>query len=309
MKHQVLSRLAGHRRHLLKNFFLAGALTGAATLAVHAQITVDGTLDAAYGSPLAVQTVNTGFGDNTASDGTSSGGSELDAGYGLISGGNLNVFLAGNFQNNGNHVNVFVSDGRAGQSTLAVPTTGTLQTMNGSVFSPGFQATYALDINDYSGTIYAEEYSLTGTPSGGYVGSVGLTGGIGSGIPGPNGITYGFNNLNTAGVNGVAGTAANQTAAAAVTTGLEISIPLADLGNPTGPVDVLADINGTGDGYLSNQFLPGLPVGSGNPGGTTFNFGSTPGAYFTVPAAAPEPTTLALGALSGLALLAARRRK
>jgi len=307
MNHQALSQLAGRRRHLLKNFFLAGALAGAATLAAHAQITVDGTLDAAYGSALAVQTINTGFGDSTVGDGTSNGGSELDAGYGLISGGNLNVFLAGNFQNNGNHVNVFISDGRAGQSTLAVPTTGTLQAMNGSVFSPGFQATYALDLNDYTSTLYAEEYSLTGTPSGGYVGAVGLTGGIGSGIPGPNGIAYGFNNLNAAGVNGVTGTAANQTAAAAVTTGLEISIPLADLGNPTGPVDVLADINGGGDTYLSNQLLPGLPVSSGNLGTSTFNFGSTPGQFFVVPA--PEPGTLALGALSGLALLAVRRRK
>jgi len=182
-----------------------------------------------------------------------------------------------------------------------------LQAMNGSVFSPGFQATYALDLNDYTSTLYAEEYSLTGTPSGGYVGAVGLTGGIGSGIPGPNGIAYGFNNLNAAGVNGVTGTAANQTAAAAVTTGLEISIPLADLGNPTGPVDVLADINGGGDTYLSNQLLSGLPVSSGNLGTSTFNFGSTPGQFFVVPA--PEPGTLALGALSGLALLAVRRRK
>jgi len=267
---------------------------------------VNGSLDGAYGSPLATQTINTGFGDSTVGDGTSTGGSELDAAYGIVNGGNLYLFLAGNFEDNGNHVNIFSSDGRAGQSTLAVPTTATLQAMNGSVFSPGFQATYAIDLNDYAGTAYVEEYSLTGTPSGGYVGAFGLSGGIGTGSPGGS-IFYGLNNLNAAGVNGNTGTAANAAAANAVTTGLEMSIPLSLLGNPTGPILVLADINGGGDGYLSNQFLPGLPVGTGNLGpSTTFNFGSTPGEYFTV--SVPEPSTVAMS-LSGLAALLAFRRR
>ncbi len=303
----TLFSAAAGRRRLLKNVFTAAGLAGAATLAVQAQITVDGTRDAAYGAPLATQTVNTGFGDSTAGDGTSASGSELDAGYGKVANGNLYIFLAGNFQNNGNHVNVFIADGRAGQSMLAVPATGTLKAMNGSVFSSGFQATYAVDVNDYAGTLYAEEYGLTGTASGGYVGSVGLTGGIGSGIPGPNGITYGLNNLNAAGVNGNTGTAADPAAANAVGTGLELSIPLSLLGDPTGPIEVLAAINGGGDTYLSNQLLPGLPVSSGNLVAATFNFGSTPGQYFTVPA--PEPSTLALGTLSGLVGLAALRRR
>src|SRR5579871_4362787 len=97
----------------------------------------NGTLNAGfYGSALAVQTVNTGFG-NAAGGNDSAGGSELDAAYGTISGGNLYLFFAGNFENNGNHLNVFLDGGAAGQSTLAVPATGTLQTMNGSQFSPG----------------------------------------------------------------------------------------------------------------------------------------------------------------------------
>ena len=79
-------------------------------------VVADGTLGASegYGSPGATQTINTGFGDSTIGDGTSAGGSELDAGYGVVSGGNLNVFLAGNFEANGNHVNLFVADGRSG---------------------------------------------------------------------------------------------------------------------------------------------------------------------------------------------------
>lgn len=308
MNQPTLSSLAGLRRQLLKNFFLAGALAGAATLAAHAQITVDGTLDGAYGSPIAVQTINTGFGDNTATDGGSGGGSELDAAYGSISGGNLYLFLAGNLQQNFNHLNIFIQGAGTGQNTLS-GLSGSLAPLNGSVFSPGFSPTYALDINGGNGgngTLYTDLYSLIGTPSSSYVGAVSLSGGIGSGTF--SGLQIALNNLNVAGVNGNTGTAANQTAAAAVTTGIELAIPLASLGDPTGPINVLADINGNGNGYLSNQFLPGLAAGTGNLGTITFNFGSTPGQYLTVPAV-PEPTTLALGALSGLALLAARRRK
>jgi hypothetical protein len=269
---------------------------------------VDGSLDTGYGSPLAVQTINTGFGDSTIGDGSSAGGSELDAGYGLISAGNLYLFLAGNHEDNGNHVNVFVSGGAAGQATLAVPATATLQAMNGSQFSPGFQATYALDINDYMGTDYVEEYNLTGIPSGGYVGAIPLPGGIGTGTPGVS--TIGDNNTNAAGVNGNTGTAANPAAASAVQTGLELAIPLSAIGYTGGSIEVLADINGGGDGYLSNQFLSGLPVGTGNLGTPGFNFSSTPGEYFTVTAPVPEPATLTLlgSALLGLGLVYLRRR-
>jgi hypothetical protein len=190
-----------------------------------------------------------------------------------------------------------------------------MSAMNGSVFSPGFQATYALDANDYSGTTYVEEYTLTapGVLSGAYVGAIGLTGGIGSGTPGV--ASIGWNNTNAAGVNGNSGTAANPVAADAVNTGMEISIPLSALGNPSGPILVLADVNGGGDSYLSNQFLPGLPVGTGNLGGGgpftginggTFNFGNTPGEYFDV--SVPEPASL--GLMGGMTMmLFARRRK
>ena len=291
---------------LIAGFATTAFVAGLAATA-QAAINVDGTLDADYGAALATQTVNTGCGDSTVGDGTSAGGSELDAGYGVVQGGNLYIMLTGNFEANGNRVNVFISDGRSGQSTLAVPATGNMQAMNGSLFSPGFSATLAMDFNDYAGTAFVEEYSLVGSPSGGYVGSFGLTGGIGTGSPGGS-IVYGLNNLNAAGVNGSAPTAASAAAADAVTTGLEIAIPLSLLGYPTSGIMVLADINGGGDGYLSNQFLPGLPVGSGNVGTSGFNFGSTSGEYFTVPV--PEPTTAALLGLAGLAtVIAARNRK
>ncbi|MFN9992564.1 MAG: hypothetical protein ACK54H_04400, partial [Phycisphaerales bacterium] len=39
---------------------------------------------------------------------------------------------------------------------------------------------------------------------------------------------------------------------AAVTTGVEISIPLADIGSPTGAIRVMAFINDGGHGFVSN---------------------------------------------------------
>ncbi|HEX4052994.1 MAG TPA: PEP-CTERM sorting domain-containing protein [Tepidisphaeraceae bacterium] len=299
------------RKKLVRSSLVAAACVAAGiTVGARGGVVVDGTINGAegYGGPIATQTVNTGFGDSTVGDGTSGGGSELDAAYGVVQNGNLYVFLSGNVEDNGNHVNLFISDGRAGQSTLSVPATGTLQAMNGSVFSPGFQATYAMDINDYLETDYVEEYTYSGPGalSGGYIGSIPVAGGIGTGTPGI--ATIGWNDTNAAGVNGNAGTAADPVAADAVTTGMEVAIPLSALGNPANGTSilVLADINGGGDTYLSNQFLPGLPVGTGNLGTQTFNFGGTPGEYFAI--TVPEPASIAVLGGAVLMLFSRRRR-
>src|ERR1019366_2176751 len=141
----------------------------ASSLATMLAQNLNGTVNNAfYGSPLAIQTINTQFG-NAAGGNDSAGGSELDAAYGMISGGNLYLFLAGNVENNGNHLNVFIAGGAAGQNTLNT-SGGSLATMNGSVFSPGFNATFAFDDNDFSGTLYSEEYNLVAN-TGGYVGA------------------------------------------------------------------------------------------------------------------------------------------
>ncbi|MGH7342435.1 MAG: hypothetical protein ACREKH_18260, partial [Candidatus Rokuibacteriota bacterium] len=62
----------------------AALLTALAAISASAAPIVDGARDAEYGAPLAVQTVETGFGDNA---------SEMDAGYGVIASGRLYLML------------------------------------------------------------------------------------------------------------------------------------------------------------------------------------------------------------------------
>ena len=154
---------------------------------------------------------------------------------------------------------------------------------------------------------FVDQYNLVGNTAT-YLGDFQLTSGLGTSTEAgsiESSILVGVNNTNTAGVTGsgsstTQATAADQANAQAVTTGIEIGIPMATLGNPTGPIEVMAGINGSADSGLSNQMLPGLPVGSydvkavpsatiTNPyyyagaNGVGFNFSSLPNEYFTVP--------------------------
>jgi hypothetical protein len=178
--------------------------------------------------------------------------------------------------------------------------------MNGSTFSSGFGATYALDFNDYNGTLYANTADLVNS-SGGYQGPVTLTGGIGSGTLG-DGIEVALNNTHASTMGTAGGALTGATSGASTTTGLELDIPLSLLGNAAGSIEVLADINGGGNSYLSNQFLPGLSPGTGSLGTSTFDFASTPGEIVTV-SPVPEPSTMVLGAAGMATLLLLRHRR
>ncbi|HEV2453945.1 MAG TPA: alpha-amylase family glycosyl hydrolase, partial [Verrucomicrobiae bacterium] len=278
------------------------------------QVTVDGTLNFSegYGSPLATQTINTGFGDNSRdTSGQSNGGSEVDAIYGVTSGGTLYLFIAGNVEANGNNINIFIADGQpGGQSVLEIGGSAAERVMNGSTFSPGFTPNLMFTLTNSATELSVDQAVLNGS-SGveTHLGNVPLSGGVGSALNlGGSGIAVGFNNLNTAGVNGNSGTVANQAYANEVTTGLELAIPLSVLGNPTGPIELMVDINGAGYAYLSNQFLPGLPSGTANlgaggtygPGGGVFNFSSNPGEYLTVPTGPPVLTVNGVNADYGV---------
>ncbi|HMS55558.1 MAG TPA: PEP-CTERM sorting domain-containing protein [Fimbriimonadaceae bacterium] len=283
-------------------------LAGLSTLAI-ADPTIDGTADAMYGGPLAVQDTPTGFGDSNLGQINYANGSELDAAYAVITGSTLFVTIAGNLESNFNKIEVFIDSIGGGQNQLRgdnpdVDFNG-LNRMAGLTFDSDFAADYYITSTCGGGTFglynnYAELLT-NGGGSGGYLGSNdGQSGGILGGGNNPYGIQVALNNSNTAGVS-----SSSASGAGSVTTGLEYAIPLAALGNPTGMIKVSAFINGGGHDFISNQVLGGIG-GAGNIGEPSqANFSNLAGnQYFAV----PEPGTVAAFALGGIFLVARKRR-
>jgi hypothetical protein len=134
-------------------------------------------------------------------------------------------------------------------------------------------------------------------------------------------LQMGFNNSNTAGVHGSGGPFEVDAGddPQNVTTGLEFSIPLSQIGNPTGNIKLTAFVNGGGHNYSSNQYsgagLVSGGVAQGNFGalfpdlsveadGNQFVTISNPGAGggATSSGTVPEPASVVLlvvGALVG----------
>lgn len=244
---------------------------------VHAQITIDGTLDAGYGSAIAVQTVQTQFGN---ADGTA-GGSELNAAYATIEGGNLNLLLTGNLESNFNKLNIFIDSVEGGENVIGPdidnggvnPTNdGWAQAHSGLTFDAGFEPDFLVIARNGFADIERFDLDFNSVGNDGTVESfldifAGTFEGIATGL-GASGLSIAFDNSNIAGIAG--GTlAADATAAEAVTTGLELSIPLSALGNPAAGSTILisAHINGSNHDFLSNQILGGLVAEQANLGG------------------------------------------
>ena len=96
-------------------------------------------------------------------------------------------------------------------------------------------------------------------------------------IPVGGGVRWSINNSNTGGVPGGGGAlldAATQAACAAVSTGLEVAIPVSQLGTLGSSIRIAGWVNGGGSDYLSNQVIGGFTTAQGNLGGDgngTFN--------------------------------------
>ena len=272
---------------------------GISAIAVAAP-TIDGTRDATGYTQIAVQTANTGFGDSN--NNTGQGGSELDNMYYNVdlAAGKLNLFLGGNLETNNNKLVLFFDTiAGAGQNVLAANNPdvnfNNLNTKYAGMkfdtnFAPDHFLSFSRDQGDGGVTSFGNVYTdyaqllTAGGGRGGYLGKIAVAGTgpdqQGFGVPTDAGvdptlpqIVLGDNDNNLAGVNGAQGTAADPTAAAAVNTGTEISLNLADF-NITGDFKLMAFINGSNHDYVSNQVLAGLPGTQGNLGGDnagTFN--------------------------------------
>lgn len=303
------------RNHIALKWQICSALTLASLALPHvasSAITLDGTRDGDYGSALAVQTVQTQFGDNF---------SEWNAAYGRIEAGRLYLMLTGNLEANFNRLELFIDSKAGGQSGFDSSGNDNANRMDGLVFDAGFTADYHLIMrrgnNAGNDTFDLDFADLGAQTASGYFDFLGGSGfaGVGNTGAGVNGspIGIGYDNSNVAGISGGTG-AADQTAALAVMTGLELSIALSDLG-ATGNIQVMVGQNGGGHDYWSNQFLGGLPAPQGNLGGDesggftgegAINMNNFAGNQFFV---VPEPSTYALIGLGMSSLLAFRRRK
>jgi hypothetical protein len=313
--------------------FALAAATGAALICANralAVITLDGSIAGDnYGPARAVQTVQTGFGDNL---------SELNAGYARIDGGNLVLVLTGQVENNFNKLNIFIDSKAGGQNTVLPdansggnnPTNdgwafkySNNQVNGGFTFDAGFTADYMLIArNGFDGSInrFDLDFATVGGGAGAFVAAGNIFSGSNTGSNAaalPNGVGAAYDNSNTGGVTGGNG-AADQGAAAAVQTGLELSIPLSAIGSPGvgDTIRISAHINGSNHDFLSNQSLGGFAPPQGNLGGdgngnfngsvALINFNNFAGEqFFTL--VVPEPASVSVLSVAGVCLLARRR--
>ena len=249
-------------------------------------VQIDGVAEQAYGAAKAVQTVQTGFGDANLGLVDEANGSELDQAFARVCDGTLYLTLTGNLESNYNDLEIFVDSRPGGQNRLrgdnpvvavgADPNRmGDDGSGNGFTFDVGFEADWWFSVQGGTGEAFdGAPYRLLAYQAelldvGGGAGSF-----LGATVPGSRGILsragggtgsdvrVTIDNSNVAGVGAGTGSASG----AGVVTGVEFAIPLSAIGSPTDCIRVVAFVNGSTHDFVSNQFLPPLPVGTGNPG-------------------------------------------
>jgi len=295
-------------------------------------VVLDGSISGDGYAKRSVQQTQTNFGDNQ---------SELNAGWAQVDSGVLWLTLTGNIQNNFNKLNIFIDSVPGGENQLT-PDTGSggnnptndgwankHATDQGDVnadpnarfmFDAGFAADYMIISRrgNAGGDRFDFDFSSVGNASV-VEASLDIFSGSDTGTNasvGASGIGVSYDNSNVAGVGGGTG-AADQSAAMAVQTGLELAIPLSAIGNPNlADIKISAMVNGSNHDFLSNQFLGALEPPQDNLGGdgsgnftsdiAQINLKNFSGDQFFF--AVPEPGTIALAGLALVGMLSARRR-
>lgn len=175
--------------------------------------TIDGVLDGSY-VQLAVQSNQTGFGDNSDGSVEFANGSELDGAYAVVADGVLYVMLTGNLETNFNKLEVFFDTESGGQNKLrgdnpnvdfdGLNRMGDDGSDNGMTFDAGFTADYYLTCG--AGNDPVQIFANFASLNGGYGDYIGMTtpgsDGTLDGGSNPYGIFLTLDNSNTAGVPG-----------------------------------------------------------------------------------------------------------
>ncbi|GJM19241.1 MAG: hypothetical protein DHS20C14_14540 [Phycisphaeraceae bacterium] len=265
--------------------------------------TIDGTnFDSEYGAALWTQNLGTQFGNNNDAGVDSANGSEIDGVFASISGTTLYLGVSGNLETNFNKINIALDFMGGGQNTLSG--LANLGNLDGLTFDTGFEADAVLSYTHGNGPL---EHYLDGDTAGGGGGFLG--GGVKAGPLNAtlNGaaISITSDNSNVGGV-GAFGDPVDSDPSM-VYTGVELSIDLGALGwDGSTPILLAGWINGSGNDFLSNQVIGGMPDGTGNLGGPSgVNFANIAGnQYITI---VPAPASAALLGLGGF--VAIRRRR
>jgi hypothetical protein len=234
----------------------------------------------------AIQDTQTGYGDASLGRFGPCNGSEIDVAYGVVyddgSQEYLFLVLAGNFETNGNKLSLFFDTRAGGQNRLLFDNPGPdpnagIRRMSesapgagdGLTFFTGFAADFWLSVGCFGDPVgvfvdYAELYVDAANPGDTYYvgegddrcntvgGAIDTSGGGNN----PFDILVTVDNSNIDGVTG--GFSPEPFGGLDVTTGIELSIPLAAIGDPVGDIIVTAFIGNPSYDGVSNQLMGGM---------------------------------------------------
>jgi len=277
-----------------------------AAIAGAAQAQIDGVDVASGRSLLGVQDTPTQFGNAVGGGQDSANGSEINSLWASLSGGTLEIGIAGNVEANFNKVWIFLDAVAGGENVLQPDNVdggfNEIASMAGLTFDAGFEPDHAIRAEvggGFLGIRYADLIDNT-------AGDIWTAGGTGdlplaSGVGGF-GITSGWDNSNVLGVDDV-----SAAGALTATTGFEFSIDmLAAFGEIPSQVGISVILSNDNGEFLSNQVLGENGIGGGGnlADPTQVNFNNIAGNQFAV---IPAPASMALLGMGGL--VAARRRR